>query len=93
MNFDIISDNKTKSTPSFSALTLEILDECNALSITDIKKIMLVSDKIAELNYERFQQFNNLPIKEALFAYDGDVYQNMNRQNFTEKHLSYAQNN
>jgi len=69
-----------------------IINKLQSLSQDQITKIMGVSTKIAELNYLRFQNFNNIPEKQALFAYTGDVYKNIDSFNFTNKELQFAQN-
>ena len=56
---------------------------------------MDVSDKIAELNYERFQQFST-PFstenaRQALFAFKGDVYTGIDIENYNCKELDFAQ--
>lgn len=54
---------------------------------------MSVSDKFVDLNYERFQQFfgANTPQKQALFAYNGDVYNGIKTQDFTKEVMEFAQ--
>ncbi|WP_375326291.1 YaaA family protein [Candidatus Tisiphia endosymbiont of Nemotelus uliginosus] len=52
---------------------------------------MKMSDKIAELNYERFQNFDNQVSKQAVLAYTGDVYQNIDKQNFTQEQINFSQ--
>jgi cytoplasmic iron level regulating protein YaaA (DUF328/UPF0246 family) len=68
-----------------------IISKLQSLSQDQIAKIMGVSTKIAELNYQRFQNFENLPEKQALFAYTGDVYKNIDSFSFTNKELQFAQ--
>lgn len=60
-----------------------------------IKKLMSVSDNIAELNYQRFQQFS-LPFnpqnaKQALFSFTGDVYSGFNLTTMDKEDFLYAQ--
>lgn len=61
----------------------------------DIKSLMDVSDKIAELNYERFQQFStpftSENAKQALFAFKGDVYTGFDLESYGEEELAFAQ--
>lgn len=52
---------------------------------------MGISDKLAELNYHRFQDFDNHPQKQAIFAYDGDVYYNIDRRSFSKEHWDFLQ--
>ncbi len=68
-----------------------IVQKLQSLSHDQIATIMGVSDKIAELNYQRFQSFQTLPEKQALFAYTGDVYKNIDSFSFTDKELQFAQ--
>ncbi len=77
--------------PHFLTKTQYLLQICKNLSQNQIKQLMGVSDKLAELNYHRFQDFDNQPEKQAIFAYDGDVYHNMDRQNFTGEQWDFLQ--
>lgn len=52
---------------------------------------MGISDKLAELNYHRFQDFDNHPQKQAIFAYDGDVYDNIDRHSFSKEQWDFLQ--
>ncbi len=77
--------------PHFFTKTQALLQICKNLSQNQIKQLMGVSDKLAELNYHRFQDFDNQPQKQAIFAYDGDVYNNIDRQNFTAEQWDFLQ--
>ena len=64
-------------------------------SVKDLQELMSVSEKIAELNVERFQNFK-IPYtsphgKQALLAFKGDVYVGLAAEDFTEEDLSFAQ--
>lgn len=78
MNFqdNLLNDIISLKFP-FSEQSFQLLNYTKSLTIPDIEKLMKVSNKIAELNYYRFQKFEELPSKKAIFAYDGDVYNNM----------------
>jgi len=64
-------------------------------STEDIKRLMSVSDKLAELNYQRFQDFQARftiqNAKPALEAFKGDVYRDIQVQNYNIEQLEYAQ--
>lgn len=79
------------TSPVFFDKSQDILQICQKLSKDEIKQLMGISDRLAELNYHRFQNFTDQPSKPAIFAYDGDVYDNINRQNFTERQLEFLQ--
>lgn len=72
-----------------------LIHECKKLSKADIQQLMGVSEKLAELNYNRFQSFKtpfNLDnAKQAVFAFKGDVYDGLAVENFNEQDISYAQ--
>lgn len=91
MNFETQLNNIKASEATFKDKTKELLSICKNLSKNDISKIMGVSAKIAELNYERFQDFDNLPSKQAIFAYNGDVYNNIDTSSFSSDNLDFAQ--
>lgn len=77
--------------PYFTKKTHHLLQICKDLSKNQIKQLMKVSDKIAALNYERFQSFDNQVSKQAIFAYTGDVYQNIDKQNFSQEQINFLQ--
>ena len=60
-----------------------------------IKKLMGVSENLAELNYQRFQKFeqpfNPQNAKQALFSFTGDVYSGFNLSSMNENDFLYAQ--
>lgn len=63
-------------------------------SRADIQDLMHVSEKLADLNHERFQEFS-LPFtsenaKPAGLAFKGDVYQDLEAHTFTDKEFSFA---
>lgn len=61
----------------------------------DLMKLMDVSEKIAELNVQRFkkfkQPFNLENAKQAILAFDGDVYDGLSANDFTEEDFSFSQ--
>ena len=72
-----------------------LVKELRKKSTADIKSLMEVSDKIAELNFERYQQFST-PFspenaKQSLFAFKGDVYTGIDIQSYQPKELDFAQ--
>ncbi|WPY00933.1 YaaA family peroxide stress protein [Candidatus Trichorickettsia mobilis] len=65
--------------PLFTEQTTELVEIIQQLSVSQLQKLMNVSDKIAELNYRRFSDFADLPVKQAIFAYDGDLYKKIDK--------------
>jgi len=103
----IISPSKTQdfSTPDIQDHTLtRQLDESKALvkilkqkTQEELSKLMSISEKLATLNYTRFQDFstpfNFNNAKQALLAFKGDVYNGIDAPNLSKKDLTFAQDN
>ncbi len=62
----------------------------------DIAQLMSISDKLANLNHERFQTFstpfNPTNAKQALLAFKGDVYSGIDAPSLSIADLEFAQN-
>lgn len=90
MNFAPYNSPIKSSIPVFWEYSQKLLDAVQNLSEDKIQKIMRVSDKISKLNYERFQNFDTLDTKEAFFAYDGDLYSNIQRDDLIKENIHFA---
>ncbi len=54
-------------------------------------ELMSISEKLATLNHDRFQQFSKNTIgKPALLAFKGDVYQDLQAEDFNSQELDFA---
>ena len=66
-------------------------------SVNDLKDLMNVSDKIAELNYNRFKHWEepskSNSSKQAIYAFKGDVYSGLDAESIKEDKLEFLQNN
>ena len=64
-------------------------------SFLDLMELMQVSQKIAELNVERFNQwklpFSTENAKQAVLAFKGDVYSGLDASALSENRLAYTQ--
>ncbi len=73
-----------------------LIDQLQELNPEEIKSLMGISEKLAELNYQRFQDWVAKGSEfecPALFAFKGDVYQGIGVDNFQPDELAYAQKN
>ncbi len=72
-----------------------LIKACQNLSMQDIASLMKVSDKIAALNAARFGQwsvpFSPENAKQAVFAFQGDVYTGLQAQTLAPETVDYAQ--
>ena len=101
----VISPSKTQdfSTPDIQAHTLtRQLHESEVLvnilkqkTQVELSKLMSISEKLAHLNYTRFQDFATpfdfSNAKQALLAFKGDVYTGIDVPNLSKKDLEFAQ--
>ncbi len=52
---------------------------------------MNISEKLAELNFLRFKDFKKNHNRQALLAYDGDVYDGIDKKNYQQAEFNFAQ--
>ena len=73
----------------------ELASVCRDLTPADLSRLMGISDKLAGLNAARFAQwqeeFTLENSKQAVLAFNGDVYTGLEAQSFSEQELDYAQ--
>lgn len=74
----------------------EILaNKAKDLTESDLKELMDISDKLAQLNRERFDRwslpFNSSNAKQAILAFDGGVYSGLRANTFSGKDFGFAQ--
>ena len=79
--------------PELSDQTAELAKVARKLRVSDLKRMMSLSDALAKLNRERFQAFQ--PESEdglqAAFAFNGDVYRGLKARDLDRKALAWAQ--
>ena len=77
-------------TPRFINQTEELMHTVRALSYEDAKALWACSDKLAMLNYERFQTMDlTRNLTAAAIAYEGIQYQHLAPQVMSEQELSF----
>ena len=89
------STTRKASQPRFLARSAELVEDARALSPADIRELMGVSEKIAQLNHQRFMNWG-LPFtrdnaKQALLAFRGDVYTGLDADSLSAGQLTFAQ--
>jgi cytoplasmic iron level regulating protein YaaA (DUF328/UPF0246 family) len=81
--------------PVLSKATRELAKLAKTQSADDLKRLMHISEKLAELNADRFKAFNldnqSNSAKPAGLAFDGDVYWGLEATSLSENDLAYAQ--
>jgi uncharacterized protein len=91
-----IANFDSYSFPDFQKETMELVSIMKRKSVDDLKKLMDISDNLAELNKKRFSDFQKTfdtkNSKQALLAFKGDVYTHIDVEEFSEEEFSFAQN-
>ena len=80
--------------PTFFEDSLELATSLRAMTATEIGELMKISDNLAQLNFQRYQDFsafNTSHNKPALTTFRGDVYKAFNREEFTVEDYLFAQ--
>ncbi|MEM9367507.1 MAG: peroxide stress protein YaaA [Planctomycetota bacterium] len=95
LDFESAPKRKRTTVPRLMSQTADLVAELKALSQSDIASLMGVSDKLAQLNFDRFQDFE-VPLpkagtRPAIDAFQGDVYTGLRAESFTDKQVAYAQ--
>ena len=94
LNLDPITVKKYTLPRSLEQSTV-LVDQLKKKSANSIKKLMSVSDNIAQLNVARYNNFE-LPFtpdnaKPAALTFDGDVYVGLEAGTFTVREMNFAQ--
>lgn len=73
----------------------QLISELRVLAPHDISNLMSISDKLSLLNFDRFASwktpFKPTNAKQALFAFQGDVYTGMQAETFSAGDIQFAQ--
>ena len=81
--------------PLFADRSAELIDVLAEYSPQRIGKLMGISDKLAELNVNRYAEWTRKSTKknarQSLLAFKGDVYVGMEAQSFSESDFEFAQ--
>lgn len=81
--------------PEMMEQAQELAEVCVKLTPADLSSLMHISDKLAGLNAARFAQwhpdFTPENAKQAVLAFNGDVYTGLQATEFSQPELDYAQ--
>ncbi|BAX80762.1 peroxide stress protein YaaA [Labilibaculum antarcticum] len=97
LDFESQANSNIHSDASFLKESKLLIKELQKLKADDIAELMGISPKLAQLNFERFHQWNT-PFtqensKQALLAFKGDVYTGIDVSTFSQENFIQAQSN
>jgi cytoplasmic iron level regulating protein YaaA (DUF328/UPF0246 family) len=81
--------------PVFVSKSSEIIKKLKKLTLNDIRTLMDISEDLAMLNLQRFQNWTNehttQNARQAILAFKGDVYQGLKAESFESQDFEFAQ--
>ena len=96
LDFDRSFNTPAFTKPTFFEDSFELVNSLKKMETFEIAQLMKISDSLAHLNYQRYQDFStsfkNSGSKTAITTFRGDVYKAFNREDFTSEDYLYAQN-
>lgn len=79
------------TTPRFAQEALATAEAASRLGPKKLAKLMSISDKLAQLNADRYAMFAEQEERPALYAFSGDVYIGLEARTLDEPAVHYAQ--
>ena len=90
MNMDPV-EGVQATRPAFQAQADELAKVAQGLSVDDLQKLMKISESLAKLNRDRFNDFGEMEEKPAALAFAGDTYQGLEAASLDEDEMAWAQ--
>ena len=96
---DYSIDPKSNHTaPQFLSQSSKLIKTLKEKEPKDIASLMGLSDKLATLNFDRYQSWKASKVvsndtKPSMLVFKGDVYQGLDAENFNSNQLKFAQKN
>ena len=85
----------THTIPDFVDDAAELIGGLRRLSPQQISSLMSISDPLARLNFQRYAEwspkFSSKNAKQAVLAFNGDVYEGLDAKSLSASDLAYAQ--
>lgn len=95
LNMDAYDRSVSVTDPRLLDDTKSLAQTAKKQTLGDLKRLMHLSDNLAQLNVDRFDRFDLSGqadgMKPAALAFDGDVYWGLDAKSLSDDDLSYAQ--
>ena len=95
LDYDTPPQVSTHSQPLFVKQSAALMDVLKTKSAQDISRLMKLSDALSGLNVARYQawskKFTAKNAKQAVLAFNGDVYEGLNAKTLSAAQLGWAQ--
>lgn len=95
LNYNSGANYQKSSLPIFSDKIQHLANSFKKLSANELGKLFKVSQKLSELNFKRYQEFssefNQENSRQALLAFNGDVYNYIATDDYNNQDFDFAQ--
>ena len=93
LDFTPAAHDTPLTTPQLKDDIAELAKVTRKLKRGDLKRLMSISDKLADLNFDRFQAFDPACDDglQAVIAFNGDVYDGLDARSLDKQGLAWAQ--
>lgn len=95
LDYDTPASTEVHSVPDFIGHSANLIAILKQLSPAQVGSLMRISDALAVLNVGRYASwstsFTRENAKQAILAFDGDVYEGLDAPSLSAKQLAYAQ--
>ncbi len=95
LNLGVLPNGLPTTEPCLSENIPLLLERCRQLDVASLRQLMKLSQPLAELNYQRFQEMS-LPLTPenstpCILTFAGDVYRGLDARNLLPEDLKWAQ--
>jgi cytoplasmic iron level regulating protein YaaA (DUF328/UPF0246 family) len=95
LDYETPPTTELHTTPDFISHSAELIEILRTLSPAQLSSLMDISDALAVLNVTRYaswsRKFTRKNAKQAVLAFNGDVYEGLDAPSLTVKQLDYVQ--
>lgn len=95
LDYDTPPVTQEYTQPELLTHSEELITRCRKLSPAQISSLMKISDKLAGLNADRYASwtlpFDQSNARQALLAFNGDVYTGLDASSFSQDDFNFAQ--
>lgn len=97
LDFDSEVPSNLATEPIFKLEPEKLIKKLSSFSRNKIANLMSLSEKLADLNFQRFQMWEVAPssevVRQAVFMFKGEVYVGLDAYSFSEADIEFAQKN
>ena len=95
LNFSDDVTDLPHSQPQFQEDSAELIERARRLSRAELQRLMKLSEKLTELNFQRFKSyttpFTTANARQAVLAFNGDTYVGLDAKTLNADDLAFAQ--